>query len=403
MSAPVLTLIEGGAGRRQTIWCERLPGFGLRRHSSASASWIVQTRIGARTRTVTLGRASLLSESKARDLARHVLLRAQIGDDPAADRLRTRVAPAFDDFVAEYWAKAKTRWKPTTRVRNDEHRRCHLLGRFSGKFIDGINPADVRRWFVTISDECGPGTANRAAAVLNNMMRSAERWGYRQEGSNPCAKLKRNRPRRCARVLEPDELSRLGTALDELQTAQPQAVTVIRLLLLTGCRVSEILTLEWDDVRGERLRLRDAKAGPRTVWLGEQAIAVFNALPRRRGEPVIFCSPERRAPLASPRRFWLKLLRHAGLPPTRLHDLRHTFASYGARGAETMPMIGRLLGHRHMGSTSRYTRLDDKSLLGASDLIGSAIWDSIEPSQRGRCEPARAGRDQARRRRTRRR
>ena len=381
MSAPVLTLIEGGAGRRQTLWCDRLPGFGLSRHASGCASWIVQTRVGGRVRTVTLGRTKVLSEHQARGLARRVLLRAQIGDDPVADRQRTRAAPAFDDFVAEYWAKAPARWKPSTRVRNDEHRRCHLLERFPGKFIDGIDTAGVRRWFVTISDECGPGTANRAASVLNNMMNSAERWGYRPEGSNPCAGLKRNRSLRAARVIEPEELARLGAALDELACAQPVAAAIVRLLLLTGCRVSEILQLDWDDFRGERLRLRDAKAGPRTVWLGDDARSAIATLPRRKGVPTIFWNRERAAHMAAPVRFWRKLLKQAGLPPTRLHDLRHTFASYGARGAETMPMIGRLLGHRHLGSTARYTRLDDASLLGACDLIGSTIWSMIEPSR----------------------
>lgn len=370
---PMLELIEGGGGRRRTLWCQSLPGFGLRLYASGRSSYIVQTRMGGRLRVVTIGRAALLSEHQARDLARHILLRAQTGENPADERKRCRAAPAFSAYLDEYWRRIAGRWKASTRVAHDIYRRNHLDRAFRGMTIDAIGHADVQRWFVDLSDSGGPGAANRTLEILSGMFGRAEAWGYRPEGSNPCRGLRKNRPRRFPRVLEPAELSRLGRALDRRAETRPLHAAAIRLLLLTGCRLSEILSLEWSDVRGAKVQLRDAKTGPRTVWLGDEAKATFAAIPRTNGQDAVFHDPMRRRPIRYLTYDWSEVLKDASVPPTRLHDLRHTFASYAARGSETMPMIGRLLGHRRMASTARYAKLDDLTLIDAAERIGMTI------------------------------
>lgn len=149
--------------------------------------------------------------------------------------------------------------------------------------------------------------------------------------------------------------------------------TAITLLLLTGSRVSEILGLQWQDVRGNRLNLRDSKTGPRTVWLGDEARALIGTLPRLKNVPWLFWNPGYRKPIRDITHYWHDLRVRAGLPRVRLHDLRHTFASHAAMNKETLPMIGRLLGHRNPQSTARYAHLDDEHVLDAAEQIGAAI------------------------------
>ena len=154
----------------------------------------------------------------------------------------------------------------------------------------------------------------------------------------------------------------------------------IRLILLTGCRSSEILQLNWGDVRGDRLRLHDAKTGQRTVWMGEEGRAVLSGFPRRSASERIFVDPIHHMPLNNVSRSWLDVRRLAALPDVRLHDLRHTYASHAAGLCETLPMIGRLLGHAQLRSTARYTHLDDGDVLAVSKAIGCRISAMLGPS-----------------------
>ena len=112
-------------------------------------------------------------------------------------------------------------------------------------------------------------------------MQQAEVWGYRPENSNPCAGIRRYRQGRSERFLTPEEYRRLAAVLDRLEARRPPHVAAVRLLLLTGCRKSEILTLQWRSYREGRLYLRDSKTGPRTVWLCEAARDVLDTLPDR--------------------------------------------------------------------------------------------------------------------------
>lgn len=140
-----------------------------------------------------------------------------------------------------------------------------------------------------------------------------------------------------------------------------------------GCRVGELLGLQWQDVKGNRLKLRDSKTGPRTVWLGDEARAIIDGLPRLRNIPWLFWNVKFRRPIKGIDHYWHDMRNRAGLSQVCLHDLRHTFASHAAMSKETLPMIGRLLGHRNPQSTSRYAHLDDEHVLDAAEQIGAAI------------------------------
>jgi integrase len=362
---------------RTTTWLGIEHGFGIRHYASGRNVYIVQTRMSGQLRTLTIGPASVITRAQATMVARRVLAYAQVGLDPATDRKRIRGAPRFDDYLEEYWSRWTPRWKETTYRQNQYYRALYLDDAFPGVFIDEINEAHVTKWFTSVTDRGGPQAANRTLQILSHMLSKSEGWGYRLENTNPCRSVRQNRRRKCERFLSNAELERLGKVLADERAGEdkvrPIAATAVTLLLLTGCRVGEVLGLQWSDVRGNRLKLRDSKTGPRTVWLGDEARALIGTLPRHPKIPWLFWNWRYRKPMLTIFHQWDEFRQKAGLRDVRLHDLRHTFASHAAMNKETLPMIGRLLGHSNPQSTARYAHLGDDHLLDAAEQIGAAI------------------------------
>jgi integrase len=362
---------------RVTTWFGSEHGFGVRHYAGGRQVYIAQTRMGGRLRTVTIGSTVLLTEHQARTVAQRVIAASLLGHDPATTRARRRSAPRYVDFLDEYWRRCAPGWKPSTRITHDKYRRLYLDKAFPDSFIDELDEAQLTPWFARLSVEAGPGGANRVLSILNSMLNKAESWGYRLENSNPCRAIRPNRRRTCERFLSETELQRLGNVLaddrasgDDMKSLIANAVALI---LLTGCRVSEILGLQWEDVRGHRLKLRDSKTEPRTVWLGDDACAIIDTLPRRRNIAWLFWNPRSCKPFLDIHARWYELRKRAGLPGVRLHDLRHTFASHAVRSKETLTMVGHLLGHQHVQSTARYAHLSDDDLLSAAEHIGNIV------------------------------
>lgn len=362
---------------RSDKWFEHERGFGIRTYASGRSLYVIQSRIGGRSRTVTLGSTSVLTFAQAQIVARHVLAHVQVGHDPATDRFRRRAAPRFSDYLDQYWANCAPTWKPSTRETQAAYRRKYLDHAFLDRTIDELDEAHVTRWFADLNNRTTPGAANRTLEILKNMFAKAEQWGYRLPNTNPCRAVRANRRRKCERFLSLDELARLGAELAKLRTSDDKTQqcvgAAITLLLLTGCRYQEIMTLQWSDLKGRRLSLQDSKTGPRTVWLGKEARDVIDAIPRVSGNPWMFWNFTHERRMRCVRGTWRPLTARIGLEGVRIHDLRHTFASHAAMQKETLPMIARLLGHASPKSTSRYAHLNDGHLLGAAQQIGDAV------------------------------
>lgn len=373
-STTFLRLPRGRA--RTTTWLGIEHGFGIRHYPTGRNVYIVQTRMAGRLRTVTIGPASVLTRHQATVVARRVIAYAQIGEDPATERKRIRAAPSFSDFLLEYWQRWSPRWKPSNHDVQCNYRDLYLADAFPGVFIDELNEAHVTKWFTGVTDRGGPGAANRTLSILSHMLNKAESWGYRLENTNPCRSVRQNRRRKGERFLSIAELERLGAVLAEeragVDKVRPIAAVAVTLLLLTGCRRGEVLGLQWSDVRGNRLKLQDSKTGPRTVWLGDEARSLIDTLPHHPKIPWLFWNYRFRRPMRDVP-YWQDFRAKAGLRDVRLHDLRHTFASHAAMNKETLPMIGRLLGHSNPQSTARYAHLGDDHLLDAAEQIGAAV------------------------------
>ena len=245
----------------------------------------------------------------------------------------------------------------------------YLVPFFGAKRVAEIARADVRRWFDSLSGT--PGNANRTLPVLSVMMRQAELWDLRPQGSNPCRNMRRYRTTPRERFLSLDELKRLGFVLDHAD--DKQAAAAIRLLLFTGARLSEITGLRWDWMRSTRAVLPDSKTGPKAIQLPPPARAVLNGL-LREGR---FVFPNKRGdgPMTDLGLRWQKLRGLVGLDGVRIHDCRHTLASHAVMNGLDLYTVGRLLGHADTASTERYAHLADEHVGEVAGCISGIVND----------------------------
>ena len=277
----------------------------------------------------------------------------------------------FETVADEVFRRYARNWKPSTLKVNRYYYHNQILPWFEGRPIASIAATDVQCWFASLHET--PVAADRAAPVLSVIMRQAEVYGYRLEGTNPCKGIKRYRRQGRERFLSAVEIRRLGEVLARHEADRPQTVAIIRLLLLTGCRRSEVVTLKWRDYREGKLFLRDSKVGPRTVWLSSAARAILDGLPR--DSAWVFPSPHRDTCLSGVTvfRVWHSVRAEADLRDVRLHDLRHSHASMALAQGETVLTIGRLLGHRDPATTLKYIHLSDATVREAADTVGAVL------------------------------
>ena len=168
-------------------------------------------------------------------------------------------------------------------------------------------------------------------------------------------------------------MRRLSRVLDRYRESHLLETSIVRLLLLTGCRKSEILTLKWSEYREGKLHLSDSKTGPRTVCLSSAACRIFDVLPR--SSPWVFPAPHRNCQLSRSTldNFWWKVRAEAGIEDVRCHDLRHTYASLALAHGETILTIGRLLGHNDPATTLKYTHLADATVQEATEALAPIL------------------------------
>ena len=370
------------------LWDTLLVGFGLRIYPSGRKSFLVTYASRGRQRFYTLGRYGELTLHQARTEALETLAAARRGDDPAAVRQAARRAPTVADLAERHLREHAEIHKKPRGVKNDRQawKRC-VLPRLGKRRVADIARADVAKLMNEMADT--PAMANKVLSLLSKAFNLAEIWGWRPEGTNPCRHVGRFKEEARDRYLSEDELRRLGEALSDLEAntgTSRHATAAIRLLVLTGCRSAEILGLRWQDVDFERrcLHLPDSKIGKRNVMLNSVALGILDGLERVDGSPWVIpgANPDRHQ--RSLQRVWERTRDAAGLKDARIHDLRHTFASYGVNGGQNLPVIGRLLGHNKITTTQRYAHLADDPVRLAAEEIGATIAASMEgrPSPR---------------------
>lgn len=394
------TLVER-LPERSAAWDSDVRGFGARRQAR-DVFFVLKYRAGPIQRTYTIGRfGAPWTVETARKEAQRVRGEIAKGTDPALIRARLKATPTLRQFATRYLQEVSGVRKKASTAREDRRLLdLHILPALGDRKVADITRSDAARFHHGLRDT--PVSANRALSLLSHILNTAVTVGERPEGPNPCAGVKKFPEQRRERFLTEAELARLGAAIDEAETIGvpwtpdpgkkvkhapreenrrtkigPHAAAALRLLLFTGARLREVLHLRWEWVDFERgmLFLPDSKTGAKTIVLNAPALAVLQSLPRV--GPYVIAGEAMDKPRADLKRPWSLVRERAGLSGVRLHDLRHTYASFGASGGLGLPIIGKLLGHSHAATTARYAHLDNDPVKRAAEAIGARIAGAL--------------------------
>ena len=365
--------------REYMLWDDDIKGFGVRVHPSGRKVYLVKYRHHGRVVKRTIGPHGTISPAAARARAAEIVTLAKTGRDlkgrilPLQAESATTMRDLAKRFLEEY---VPAHCKPSSAHSYEIAIRQHVLRRLGNRRVVDVTRGDVVALHHRMRGT--PYAANRTIGILSAMFTVAELWGLRSQGSNPCRYVKRFRERKRERFLSDEEYRRLGAVLREAEstgTEAASAIAAIRLLMLTGCRLSEVMNLRWKDValHAAELRLPDSKTGAKVVHLGMPAVEVLRRIARVDGNPWVIAGRRPGSRLASLHFPWGRIRKRAGLDDVRLHDLRHSFASGGLLVGEGLPMIGRLLGHVQVQTTARYAHLADDPVKAAADRVAGRI------------------------------
>ena len=409
-------------------WDTELPGFGVKVTPKGRKAYFLYYRTTTgRERRPTIGRHGQVTCEQARRIAGEWHAAVRNGGDPGGERKAQRASESFADFAERYMSDyAAGKKKASTLTTDRINLRCHLLPALGRLKVGEISRSDVVRLHQEM--KAIPGGANRTLDLLSHMMNVAERWGLRPDGSNPCRHVEKFKLRKRDRYLSETELAHIAEVLGEAEhsrTEMPSVIAAIRLLLFTGARLSEVLTLRWEhvDIDGQCLRLPDSKTGAKTIYLAPPALDVLNGLERREDNPYVITGAKLGAHLINLQKPWRRIRKRTtvrlwgadaesvagkvvtrlwgklgreptydecvreakaceielspGLDDVRIHDLRHSFASMAAAGGLSLPIIGALLGHTQAATTQRYAHLAADPLRQAAHLTGKRIADAM--------------------------
>lgn len=363
------------------LWDAEVRGFGLRIYPTGLKSFVLAYRHKGRQRFFTVGRFGELTLQQARAEALELLGRIRKGEDPAGAKSADRTAPTMA-MLADRHIKEHAEIKNTARSAERDRRAWDrlILPTLGQRKVKDISRADVAKLLMEMAET--PAMANKVGTLLSKAFNLAEVWGWRPEGTNPCRHVDRYQEDGRERYLAESELRRLGQVLDKAEReweSDPRALVAIRLLIFTGCRSAEILGLRWQDVDLERrcLHLPDSKTGKRTVLLNSAAVAILEGLERAKGEVFVIPGDKPGTHRSSLQAVWERIRQEAEIPDVRIHDLRHTFASFGVNGGQNLNVVGRLLGHSKITTTQRYAHLADDPIRRATEHIGEALAGSM--------------------------
>jgi integrase len=367
------------------LWDDELSGFGLKVTPTGRKIYLVQYRLGGRkgrTRRVTIGQHGELTPTAARMEAKRLLGEVALGRDPAFDRDKLKadktLAAVLDQFMTEH---VKAKRKASTAREYQRISKLYVVQRLGRRPLGDVKRQDIAKLHHELADK--PYQANRTLALLSKFFNWAEKHGLRPDGSNPCRHIEKYRESRRERFLSEVELARLGDALRKAEkdkSATPWSIAAVRLLMFTGARLSEILTLEWEHVDEQHglLMLPDSKTGKKAIRLNGPARRVLESVPRLEGNPFVICGERPGQHLVNLQKPWRRIRKAAKLDDVRIHDLRHSFASVGASSGQSLIVIGKMLGHSQPGTTARYAHLADDPVKLASDAIGTRIAAAMD-------------------------
>ena len=399
--------------RERFLWDSETAGFGLRVWPSGRKAFVVQYRMhggrGGKQRRYTLGTYPTLKVNAARKAAGDIAANARLGTDVAVARNQARTAETVNDLVDLWLDEAAHMNRRTGATRTDANvagergridahvrpllgkkRLVELERKTIERFRDSVARGETRKTAKTklrgrAVVRGGTGTATRTVRMLSSVFAFAVDRGLMKD--NPCKGVRLTPTKAMERFLTGAELQRLGVAIADAEAAgvHPAGLNIIRMLALTGARKTEIAALTWSAVDFDRecLRLAKSKTGAKVIPLAPPALAILADIERTKGVEWVFPASRGKNYFVNVGKVWEGVRARAGLDDVRLHDLRHTFASFGASGGFGLPVIGALLGHRQPATTARYAHLADDPLRRAAARIGGDIGAAMERKAAG--------------------
>ena len=378
----------------QTIWDSDVKGFGVRRQRHAAVYVLKYRDQNGRQHFLTIGRhgSPWTPDTARKEARRHLLALTECQPNTGGLSGPTPTLEAFSKTYLESYAHLHK--KPRSVAEDRRNLELHILPALGSKSLAEITAADIAQ-FHTLRGK-HPSNANRCLALLSHIFSIGAKWGVIPAGVNPCRGIKRFRERIRERLVSGDEVALLGATLAEVESSRAisegsedwRAVNVIRLLVYTGARLSEILTLEWGWVQWEGgfARLPDSKTGAKTLPLPQPALDLLRKISEERGRQSQFVFPGKRngTYFTGIQKPWQRIRLKAGLPDVRIHDLRHCFASTAVAHGESLYLVGAVLGHRTTSTTQRYAHLAMQPILESANrtsgrlaalMQGTRYWD----------------------------
>lgn len=385
---------------------DELIGFALRVKPSGTRTWLIQYRNkDGSTRKLAFAKVGVLTPEEARKEAKRLLGRVALGQDPSADRHSHRASRTVADLCREYLEAVDKGFvlgkrgeaKSASTAATDRGRvERHIIPLLGKKKIDAVQPLDIRHFIRSVQEgktaasvrtkprglarvTGGAGTATRTAGLLSGIFTYAVRHGYRKD--NPVHGVERPAYRQRRRFLSVDEYAALGAALDKAtQSGESQlAISAIRVIALTGCRLQEIAKLRQQelDLRASLLRITNGKEGYAVLPLGESAKTVLAAVPQHPTSPYVFAT-DRGLPYTALPKAFKRIVERAKLQGVTLHTLRHSFASTANMLGYTESTVGALLGHAAHSVTRQYIHIADERLVQSADRISNVIAKAMQ-------------------------
>jgi integrase len=373
-------------GRRDYLiyYDPEVKGFGLRVTRNGAKSFILNYRADGIERRYTIGTfRDPWRVAGARKEALRLKALIDQGKDPQGEKQKARTAPTVGDLIERWRKEHAPKLRPRNRQQNELLISQWIKPELGPRRVADLRYADIEALHRKISTKGGkkrtgtPYRANRTLALLSKMMSLAVKWEWRSD--NPCRGVERNDEEKRSRHLKPDELEKLVAALAE--HPDQTAANAVRLLLLTGARSGEVVDALWDQFdlgagiwakpsshTKQKREHRVPLSAPARQLLAEMKQTDFRIFPN-------LDQPRLRAR-------WAEICRMAEIKGARIHDLRHSYASFLVSAGLSLPVIGALLGHTQPSTTARYTHLFDDPLRAATEQVG-AIFSAAETAPKG--------------------
>lgn len=386
------------------------PGFGVRVAAGGTKAFILNYRVSRREHRYTIGQFPTWTAAKAVREARELRRRIDRGENPIEHRQSAREALTITELAEIYLIEGPTA-KPnkkasswaTDRSNIERHIRPLLgrklaasltqaeIARFQADIAAGKSKTDIKtkkRGRAIVSG--GRGTAARSLAVLAAMLQFAVGRGLIP--TNPAKGVPLLKQAKRERFLSTTDLARLADTLVTMRkegSIGTTATAAIRLLLLTGARKSEILGLRWEWVDVERscLRLPDSKTGAKVIPLASVARGLLNSLPHT--SPYVLPAGNGKCHYTGLQKAWERVRERAGLVGVRIHDLRHSFASFAVAGGHSLFLVGKVLGHKHARTTEGYAHLDADPVRAVADNTAARIAAAMQAPEAKKILPLR--------------